>query len=144
MRWTAIRRNPNSACEGNDFLSKKAVQCLFLSPINGMSECLVCKRKVPNKYAKSIHRICTGQPCKHLDTERLGTNGAKTTVSVTCNSGQYQSVYVVSTCAIHKRCLPTFQPTEEQKEQWGPGQPIDTDIQLYKWCATCPDREPIA
>lgn len=50
----------------------------------------------------------------------------------------------VHQCALHGRCLPNFRPTDEQREKWGPGQPIESDVQLFKWCATCPDRTPLA
>ena len=127
-------------------------------PAGARVNCPLCKRRAvelqPNELApepKDHHRkwrtaAAVKTKCKHLG-ERRSANGESEVLKVLCQTCKglnniYQPVF---SCAVHKRCLPHFQPVGEAFDHWYGNQ--DKGIErrfeadLYHACRYCQERE---
>ena len=75
-----------------------------------------------------------GTPCPHLGPQKQ-RKGTGLSVRCGCSGKERELVLPVHNCDQFTRCLPSFRPTNQQREEL---EKIGSDTLLYKWCCDCP------
>lgn len=97
--------------------------CEF-SGLNKGDACVVCGAALPRDFEIMPVRVCD-VPCPHLGPQRFYKSGPQAnqpvTVEVTCDTcggKRKQVAQPVFSCDLFGRCLPTYRPSLELRQQY--------------------------